>query len=155
MIGLYLYNLPFLLLYSGTIFAAAYIKFVKYRAYVIGLYIISLCVIFYICYQDYDHYTTFNNLSTNDIIDVKVDGKSDTMLKEVVFDFITKDELSFVNHPKIEKELIMEIETKAELYKFRIWKTSNQGILITRYRNGHQYITHKNSTIYHYMQKYF
>ncbi|WP_139263338.1 hypothetical protein [Chryseobacterium carnipullorum] len=53
-----------------------------------------------------------------------------------------------------EKEYFVTVYTKQRSYKFKIWDTYNQGVLVYRInKNGKEFVTNRNDKLIYYLDK--
>lgn len=99
-------------------------------------------------YQSY-HQQDFSDVTGISINNVMVDKNQYKML----FEDLKYDEFSWVNHPIKRKEYFINIFTRKKVYKFKVWDTYNQGVLISRINDdGKEFVTNKNNRILQYLQ---
>lgn len=67
---------------------------------------------------------------------------------QLLFDCLKYDEFSWVNHPIKKEEYFINIFTHQKVYKFRVWNTYNQGVLIYRIDDKEkEFVTNRNDRI--------
>lgn len=73
--------------------------------------------------------------------------------RRFIFECLKYDEFTWVNHPTKKKEYFIKIFTHQKVYKFRIWNTYNEGVLIYRIDDkGREFVTNRNDKILQYLE---
>ncbi|MGH1518677.1 hypothetical protein [Chryseobacterium sp. JK1] len=72
---------------------------------------------------------------------------------KMLFESLKDDEFSWVNHPTKKKEYFVSIFIHEKVYKFKIWDTYNQGVLIYRIDDkGKEFVTNRNDNVLRYLK---
>lgn len=147
--GLYL-NLLFVILFSSVILFAFLLnkklKYVIFKISIIIIYFIVNIMNFINFVNDVNEYDRFNKEVFSEKTKIQVNGiLIDSKISEPLFTVLKLDSFSWVNHPSLKKEYEIVIFTNNSNYKFIIWDTYNQGILVKRLDSfGNEYVTNRN-----------
>lgn len=147
--GLYL-NLSFVFLFSSVILFGFLsnnkLKSVIIKISIIIIYFIVNIMNFINFANDVYEYDRFNEEIFSEKTKIKINGIwVDSKISEPLFSVLKLDSFSWVNHPSIKKEYKIVVFTNDKNYKFIIWDTNNQGILIKRLNSFDDvYVTNRN-----------
>ena len=147
--GLYL-NLLFVFLFSSVILfgflSSNKLKPVIVKISIIIIYFIVNIFNFINFANDVIEYDSFNEEVFSEKTKIKInDVLVDSKISEPLFSVLKFDSFSWVNHPSIKKEYKIVIFTNNKNYKFIIWDTYNQGILVKRLNSSdNEYVTNRN-----------
>lgn len=105
-------------------------------------------------YADIQEYKSYNQEDFSDVTGISIDKRmirKDQCRK--LFESLKDDEFSWVNHPVKRKEYLISIFTHRKVYKFKVWDTYNQGVLISRINDkGKEFVTNRNDYIIQYLE---
>ena len=100
-----------------------------------------------------NEYNKFNNEVFTDDIKITVNGQKVNDNKKLFFETLKFDKFSWVNHPMTKNKYKVSVFTNQREYKFIIWDTHNQGVLIIRIdENGNEYVTNQNDNLKFYIK---
>lgn len=137
-----------------TLALSAVSKQKKVKFYIpFAIYVILLMGYLINTGYDLKEYNSYNNEIFSNVTGIVVNNQT-VNKKEYhqLFEELKFDEFTWVNHPIKRKEYVVSIHTKYRIYKFKIWDTYNQGVLVYRInKNGKEFVTNRNDKVLYYL----
>ncbi|KMQ65431.1 hypothetical protein ACM46_05915 [Chryseobacterium angstadtii] len=137
-----------------TIILIAVVKQKKINLYIpFTIYVILLMGYLIKVGYDLKEYNTYNHEVFSNVTGVVINNQTYNAEKyNQLFQELKSDEFSWVNHPIKRKEYFVSIYTKQRIYKFKIWDTYNQGVLVYRInKDGKEFVTNRNDKLIYYL----
>lgn len=120
----------------------------------VGIYFIVLFLYGLKVSVDIRDYQAYNQLDFSKVTRISINNvQVDKRQYKTLFEDLKYDEFSWVDHPIKRKEYFINILTHTKEYRFKVWDTHNQGVLISRINDdGKEYVTNRNDRILQYLQ---
>ncbi|HCM32548.1 MULTISPECIES: hypothetical protein [Chryseobacterium] len=141
--------------FIATVLLIAALRLKTVKFYIpIGIYIILLFFYSLKVSADIKNYQLYNQEDFSDVTGISINNVMvDKEQYKMLFENLKYDEFSWVNHPTKRKEYFINIFTRKKVYKFKIWDTYNQGVLISRINDdGKEFVTNRNDYILQYLK---
>ena len=96
-------------------------------------------------------FSEFNRLSSSEVSSIYIDSVQYSIAnQDLLFERLRYYEFSFLEHPREITKKHLIVITKDKEFKFIIYKTNNQGILVSRlYSSGREFMTYSNNSLYY------
>ena len=103
---------------------------------------------------DIKDYQSFNKENFSNVTGISINGVMVEYDKcQSIFECLKYDEFTWVNHPTKKREYFINVFTHEKVYKFKIWKTFNEGVLIYRINDKRkEFVTNRNDRILQYIE---
>ncbi|QQQ29050.1 hypothetical protein [Chryseobacterium indoltheticum] len=103
---------------------------------------------------DIKDYQSFNKENFSNVTGISI---NDVMVEydkyQSIFECLKYDEFTWVNHPTKKREYFINVFTHEKVYKFKIWNTFNEGVLIYRINDkGKEFVTNRNDRILQFIE---
>ncbi|MCT2409752.1 hypothetical protein NZD88_19545 [Chryseobacterium antibioticum] len=120
------------------------------------IYFIMLCGYLVKAGYDLKEYNSYNNEVFSNVTGIGINNQTVNKKEyDKLFEELKFDEFTWVNHPIKRKEYFVSIHTKQRMYKFKIWDTYNQGVLVFRInKNGKEFVTNRNDKVIYYLNNF-
>ncbi|WP_265131038.1 hypothetical protein [Chryseobacterium oranimense] len=141
--------------FIATVLLIAALRLKTVKFYIpIGIYIILLFFYSLKVTADIQDYQLYNREDFSDVTGISINNVLvDKEQHKMLFENLKYDEFSWVNHPIKRKEYFINIFTRKKVYKFKVWDTYNQGVLISRINDdGKEFVTNRNDYILQYLK---
>jgi len=141
--------------FALTLILFAVLRQKKIKFYIpIVIYFLLLLTYLFKVSGDVKDYQSYNKEVFSSVTHISINGVTINRDKcQLIFDCLKYDEFSWVNHPIKKKEYFINIFTHQKVYKFRVWNTYNQGVLIYRINDqGKEFVTNRNDIILQYIE---
>ncbi|PQA91073.1 hypothetical protein B0A69_18505 [Chryseobacterium shigense] len=139
-----------------TILLPVVVKQKKINFYIpFTIYVVLLTGYFVKVGHDFKEYNSYNHEIFSNVTGVVIDNQVVIGEKcHELFEELKFDEFTWVNHPVKRKEYFVTVYTKQRPYKFKIWDTYNQGVLVFRInKKGKEFVTNRNDQLIYYLDK--
>ncbi|GEM_PF-2560448 len=141
--------------FIATVLLIAALRLKTVKFYIpLGIYIILLFFYSLKVTADIKDYQLYNREDFSDVTGISINNVLvDKEQYKMLFENLKYDEFSWVNHPIKRKEYFINIFTRKKVYKFKVWDTYNQGVLISRINDdGKEFVTNRNDYILQYLK---
>lgn len=103
---------------------------------------------------DIKDYQSFNKENFSNVTGISINGVMVEYDKcQSIFECLKYDEFTWVNHPTKKREYFINVFTHEKVYKFKIWNTFNEGVLIYRINDKRkEFVTNRNDRILQYIE---
>ncbi|AZA77156.1 hypothetical protein EG347_06385 [Chryseobacterium sp. G0186] len=141
--------------FIATVLLIAVLRLKTVKFYIpIGIYIIVLFFYSLKVTADIKNYQSYNREDFSDVTGISINNVMvDKEQYKMFFEGLKYDKFSWVNHPIKRKEYFINIFTRKKVYKFKVWDTHNQGVLVSRINDdGKEFVTNRNDYILQYLK---
>ncbi|KQM30435.1 hypothetical protein [Chryseobacterium sp. Leaf201] len=138
-----------------TVLLIASLRFKTVKFYIpLGIYIMILFLYGLKVTANIRNYQSYNQEDFSDVTGISINNVMVNKEQyKMLFEDLKYDEFSWVNHPTKRKEYFINIFTRKKTYKFKVWDTYNQGVLISRIKDdGKEFVTNRNDRILQYLE---
>ncbi|MGG5210827.1 hypothetical protein ACQWU4_18055 [Chryseobacterium sp. MIQD13] len=144
------------ILFMLTMGLAILLNKTKIKPYILyALYLVLIFVFSFRIMKEIKEYNAFNQEDFSNIIKILIDDREiDKEIVKPLFEELKHDDFTWVDHPIKRKEYFINVYTHKRIYRFKIWDTYNQGVLVSRFDcDGKDFITNRNDKLLYFLNR--